>query len=155
MKFTEIEPQNYRQACALSVKPQQQGYLSSAPMILARAYAFRQQNSQVWLIEAEEEAVGIIMIREADQGQTIVLDQFFIDQCFQGRNCESRRPSKLFYVVGKLIRSRRGCIGRWALWKQASGMRMKFCFRLTGIEICDGLFFDRTRNGNQRFKIVK
>lgn len=79
MKFTEIEPQNYRQACALSVKPQQSGYLSSAPMILARAYAFRQQNSQVWLIEAEEEAVGIIMIREADQGQTIVLDQFFID----------------------------------------------------------------------------
>lgn len=101
MKFTEIEPQNYRQACALSVKPQQSGYLSSAPMILARAYAFRQQNSQVWLIEAEEEAVGIIMIREADQGQTIVLDQFFIDQCFQGRGYGRRAVEQLLQKLRK------------------------------------------------------
>ena len=85
MQFTTIDQHNYRQACCLSVTSEQSGYLSSAPMILARAYAYRHQNSEVSLIEEGTDKLGLIMTRETDLGTTVILDQFFIDQRFQGR----------------------------------------------------------------------
>lgn len=80
-----IDQHNYRQACCLSVTPKQSGYLSSAPMILARAYAYRHKNSEVSLIEEGTDKLGLVMTRETDLGTTVILDQFFIDQRFQGR----------------------------------------------------------------------
>ena len=84
MRFTTIDQHNYRQVCSLRVTPEQSGYLSSAPMILARAYAFRHQNSEVSVIEDGEDQLGLVMTREAEPGE-IILDQFFIDQRFQHR----------------------------------------------------------------------
>ena len=85
MRFTTLDQHNYRQVCSLSVTLEQSSYLSSAPMILARAYAFRHQNSEVSVIEEGEDQLGLVMTREAESGSEIILDQFFIDQRFQHR----------------------------------------------------------------------
>ena len=78
MRFTTIDQHNYRQVCSLRVMPEQSGYLSSAPMILARAYAFRHQNSEVSVIEEGEDQLGLVMTREAEPGRSFWINSLLI-----------------------------------------------------------------------------
>lgn len=85
MEIIEITPDNFRQICRMQVRADQQEFLSSVPMILSRAWTYRNMGSEVIVFLENGQPCALLMSRLADRGSTRVLDQFFVDQSFQGR----------------------------------------------------------------------
>jgi len=79
----EVTEENWRAVNSLRIEEKQQSYVSSSVGILARAYAYRSQNSQAKAIYNDNEIVGLLMYRECDEVQAFVLDQMMIDKRFQ------------------------------------------------------------------------
>lgn len=59
-----INENNFMEAAALKVSDMQKGFVASAPMILARAYAYRNQNAFCWGIYDDEQVIGLAMIHD-------------------------------------------------------------------------------------------
>ena len=81
-----IDETNFIQAARLKVHPVQQAYLQSAPMILAMAYAYRNQRGVVWGIYLDDAIVGLAMLHDLeDEPSCYHLCQFLIDAAEQGK----------------------------------------------------------------------
>lgn len=81
-----INETNFIHAARLKVRPDQQSYLQSAPMIMARAYAYRNQRSIVWGIYENSEIVGLAMLHDLEEEPSCYhLCQFMIDAAQQGK----------------------------------------------------------------------
>ena len=85
--FEEITPDNWRKINALEVKEEQKHFVASNVAILARAFAYRKENSKVFAIYNNVNPVGLIMQRDFKDGNNLIciLDQFMIDQNYQGQ----------------------------------------------------------------------
>jgi len=59
-----INETNYMEAAALKLCDTQRDFVASAPMILARAYAYRDQNAFCWGIYGDEQVIGLAMIHD-------------------------------------------------------------------------------------------
>lgn len=83
----EITPDNWRKINALEVKEEQKHFVASNVAILARAFAYRKDNSKVFAIYNNINPIGLIMQRDLkDENNLIcILDQFMIDKNFQGQ----------------------------------------------------------------------
>lgn len=81
-----IDETNFLQAAALRVSPEQTPFMASAPMILARAYAYRNQRTVCWGIYNDDMIVGLALVHDmAEEPAGYHLCEFLIDQRFQGR----------------------------------------------------------------------
>lgn len=81
-----IDANNFLEAAALKICPEQQCFLASAPMILARAYALRQHRAICWSIYEDATMVGIALVHNLDEEPACYhLQQFLIDASQQGR----------------------------------------------------------------------
>ena len=77
---------NFLDAAGLKVHPAQRGFVASAPMILARAYACRNQRSKVWGIYSGAKMVGLAMIHDLEEEPACYhLCEFMVDACEQGK----------------------------------------------------------------------
>ena len=87
LELVNITPENWRAYARLKVDEPQQRYVASNPLIMARAYAYRQEGSQVWGIRVDGQPVGLLLEREFQmEGRTYLdLDQFMIAVGDQGR----------------------------------------------------------------------
>lgn len=85
--FKEVTPDNWRKINALEVQEHQKHFVASNVAILARAFAFRKENSKVHVIYDDTTPIGLIMQRDyIDEGNLVcVLDQFMIDKNYQGK----------------------------------------------------------------------
>ena len=85
--FEEVTPHNWRKINALKVKEEQQGFVASNVTILARAFAYRKDNSKVFVIYNNINPIGLIMQRDLKDGDDLIciLDQFMIDKNYQGQ----------------------------------------------------------------------
>ncbi len=85
--FEEITPDNWRKINALEVKEEQKHFVASNVAILARAFAYRKDNSKVFAIYNDANPIGLIMQRDFKDGDDIIciLDQFMIDKNYQGQ----------------------------------------------------------------------
>ena len=85
--FEEITPDNWRKINALEVKEEQKHFVASNVAILARAFAYREDNSKVFAIYNDVNLIGLIMQRDfKDENALIcILDQFMIDKNYQGQ----------------------------------------------------------------------
>jgi len=83
----EITPDNWRKINALEVKEEQKHFVASNVAILARAFAYRKDNSKVFAIYNNINPIGLIMQRDLkDENNLIcILDQFMIDKNYQGQ----------------------------------------------------------------------
>ncbi|MCH7320691.1 GNAT family N-acetyltransferase [Solibacillus sp. MA9] len=81
-----ITPENWRTFNALKVKKEQAQWVASNELILARAYVYREYNSNVFAIYASNTPIGLLMQRDhIDNGKTFcILDQIMIDEQYQG-----------------------------------------------------------------------
>lgn len=79
----EITPDNWR--TGLQVREDQKRYVSDAPGILARAYAYRESRSRARLIYVDDKPVGMLLYYDLAQLGSYDLSQFFIDRNFQGK----------------------------------------------------------------------
>ena len=62
--FEEITPDNWRKINALEVKEEQKHFVASNVAILARAFAYRKDNSKVFAIYNNVNPIGLIMQRD-------------------------------------------------------------------------------------------
>ena len=76
-----ITPDNWR--LGLSVREDQRHYVSDSFRILARAYAYRNDRSQAFVIYDDDIPVGMAMYHDFDDWKAYDLSQFFIDQRYQ------------------------------------------------------------------------
>ena len=85
--FEESTPDNWRKINALEVKEEQKHFVASNVAILARAFAYRKDNSKVFAIYNNINPIGLIMQRDLkDENNLIcILDQFMIDKNYQGQ----------------------------------------------------------------------
>ena len=61
-----INETNFMEAASLKVSEKQRAFVASAPMVLARAYAYRGQNAICWGIYNEAQIVGLAMLHDMD-----------------------------------------------------------------------------------------
>lgn len=87
LKLTDLTPDNWRAINALKVKPEQQKYVAENITILARAFAYRLDNSEVHVVCVGDISIGVIMQRDwFNENRLIcILDQFMIDGPYQGK----------------------------------------------------------------------
>lgn len=81
-----INETNFMEAAALKVSDSQRDFVASAPMILARAYAYREQNAICWGICEGLKLVGLAMIHDMEEDPACYhLCEFLIDEKYQNR----------------------------------------------------------------------
>ncbi len=83
LTLVPIGPDNWR--IPLTVREDQQHFVSNPMRLLARAYALREQRSVALYIALDGEPIGMLLYYDWDEGECYVLSQFFIDQRWQGK----------------------------------------------------------------------
>ncbi|WIV12747.1 GNAT family N-acetyltransferase [Proteiniborus sp. MB09-C3] len=85
--FNEVTPDNWRKINSLEVREDQKSFVASNVAILARAYAYRKDNSKVSVIYSNTNPIGLIMQRDfkEEDKHICILDQFMIDKNYQGK----------------------------------------------------------------------
>lgn len=86
IELREITPDNWRKVNSLEVKRVQKTFVADNVAILARAFAYRKDNSKVFVVYFEDTEIGLIMQRDFRIGdkKICILDQFMIDEHYQG-----------------------------------------------------------------------
>lgn len=81
-----INETNFLEAASLRVQAEQQSFVQSAPLILARAYAYRSQRGVAWGIYEDRRMVGLAMLHDMDEQPACYhLCEFLVDQNEQGK----------------------------------------------------------------------
>ncbi|WP_055668694.1 GNAT family N-acetyltransferase [Desnuesiella massiliensis] len=85
--FSIITPDNWLIFNVLKVREDQGSFVASNLTILARAFAFRDYNSQVFAIYYGDLPIGLLMQRDYKENNKgfCVLDQFMIAEQYQGK----------------------------------------------------------------------
>lgn len=78
-----VTPDNWR--VDLKVREDQAAFVSDLPHILARAYAYRNCRSRVYIIYKDTIPIGMALYYDVDALQNYNLSQFFIDHHYQGQ----------------------------------------------------------------------
>ena len=82
MRLADINPGNWR--LDLKVAESQKNYVASSAVMLARAYAYREQRSRAFVIYDDETPVGMGMYHDCPELDAFDLSQLFIDERYQG-----------------------------------------------------------------------
>ena len=91
LRLAEIDEDNWPEALALAVRPEQRTFLADAAGILARGYAYRRCRARVRAVRVGETLVGLLLVRDLDEEPACYdLNQFMIDQRYQDRGYGSR-----------------------------------------------------------------
>ena len=86
IRLTDVTEENWVALLSLSVRDDQKKYLAPPVGILARAYVYRNCNAKVRVIQNDDTVIGLALIREfTDEPLGYELQQFMIDQCYQGK----------------------------------------------------------------------
>ncbi|WP_373897415.1 GNAT family N-acetyltransferase [Haloimpatiens sp. FM7315] len=87
INFKTIDPENWRIATSLKVKISQAKYVAPSTTILARAFAYRSSNSEVYIIYNANTPIGIIMQYDYSENDKLVcsLNEFMISEKYQGK----------------------------------------------------------------------
>lgn len=101
LQFKSITPENWRYLNALKVKKQQEQWVASNVLILARAYVYREYNSVVYGIHDSNTPIGLLMLRDfVDNGKILcVLDQFMISEQYQGQGYGKLAMKQLISLI--------------------------------------------------------
>lgn len=81
--LVDITPDNWRSG--LKVAPEQERYVANSAVMLARAYAYRNQRSRAFLIYADETPVGMGLYYDLPDMECYDFSQLFIDERYQGK----------------------------------------------------------------------
>lgn len=79
----DITPDNWR--LGLKVAPEQERYVANSAVMLARAYAYREQRSRAFVIYDDETPVEMGLYYDLPDMECYNFSQFFIDKRYQGK----------------------------------------------------------------------
>ena len=83
IRLEPVTPQNWR--LPLAVTEEQQAYVASVPVLLARAYAYRDCRSHALVIYAGDTPVGMALYYDCDAFCAYDFSQLLIDRRYQGK----------------------------------------------------------------------
>lgn len=83
INLVDIDPGNWR--LRLNVSESQKNYVANTAVILARAYAYREQRSRAFIIYSDDTPVGMGLYYDVPELACYDLSQIFIDERYQGR----------------------------------------------------------------------
>ncbi len=99
MRLTEVTPGNMDEILKLKVEEGQERYVPSIAGIIARAWAYRKQGAELYVIEAEERPVGLILIYELEEEPACYyLMEMMVDGAEQGKGYGT---AALREIIGK------------------------------------------------------
>lgn len=79
-----VNETNFLAVCALKPAREQQAFVLPAPMILARAYAYRAQRARAWAICLQEQPVGVLLVEDMEEEPSCYhLAELLIDEAYQ------------------------------------------------------------------------
>jgi diamine N-acetyltransferase len=78
----EITPDNWR--LGLNVSKLQQSYVANDMKLLARAYAYRNQRSNAFIVYNDDTPVGMVLYYDCEELKAYDFSQLFIDESYQG-----------------------------------------------------------------------
>ena len=79
-----INENNFLAVCRLRSAPEQQNFSLPAPMILARAYAYREQRASAYAVCTSEAVVGVMLVEDLDEEPACYhLSELLIDEAQQ------------------------------------------------------------------------
>ena len=81
--LVDIDPSNWR--LDLKVAESQKTYVAGSAVMLARAYAYREQRSRAFVIYDDETPIGMGMYHDCPELNAYDLSQLFIDERCQGK----------------------------------------------------------------------
>lgn len=81
--LVDIDPGNWR--LKLEVAESQKHYVANSAVMLARAYAYREQRSKAFVIYNNETPVGMGLYYDLPDLECYDLSQIFIDERYQGK----------------------------------------------------------------------
>ena len=79
--LVDIDPSNWR--LDLKVAESQKNYVASSAVMLARAYAYREQRSRAFVIYNDETPVGMGLYYDCPDMEAYNFSQLFIDERYQ------------------------------------------------------------------------
>lgn len=83
IRLEDIDPGNWR--LRLTVAESQKTYVANSAVMLARAYAYRDQRSRAFVIYDDETPVGIGLYYDLPELECYDFSQLFIDGRYQGK----------------------------------------------------------------------
>ncbi len=83
IRLENVTPENWR--LGLKVSDAQKEYVSDSANILARAWAYRDENSEAFVIYDDEAPIGMVMYYDIEEMGAYDFSQFFIDEKYQGK----------------------------------------------------------------------
>ena len=92
-----VTPENWR--LGLSVRDDQRSFVSDSAGILARAYAYREDRSQAFVIYNDDLPVGMAMYHDLDDWKAYYFSQFFIDQRYQGKGFGHEAAAQILQMM--------------------------------------------------------
>lgn len=81
--LVDITPDNWR--LKLQVSEAQKTYVAGSAVLLARAYAYREWRSRVFVVCDDETPVGMGLYYDCPERNAYDFSQFFIDERYQGK----------------------------------------------------------------------
>ena len=81
--LVDINSENWR--VPIKVSKEQELYVATSTIILARAYAYRDSRSRAFLIHKDETPVGMVLYHDGESFDAYVFSEIFIDEKFQGK----------------------------------------------------------------------
>lgn len=102
IKLVDITPENWR--LSLNVAESQRHHVAGSAVLLARAYAYREQNSRAFVIYDEDTPIGMGLYYDYPDLDAYDFSQLFIDERYQGKGF-GRAAIKL--VLDEMRRGRR------------------------------------------------
>lgn len=79
----EVDPGNWR--IPFYLLEEQKHYVANSAVLLARAFAYRNQRSKAFVIYADDTPVGMALYYDIEDYRAYDFSQFFIDSRYQGR----------------------------------------------------------------------
>lgn len=83
INLIDITPDNWR--VGLDVAETQKRYVANRAVLLARAYAYRNNRSRAFIVYADQTPVGMGLYYDLPEMQCYDFSQFFIDARYQGK----------------------------------------------------------------------
>lgn len=97
MHLESINPENWR--LGLKVAKEQEKFVSNSTGILARAFAYRNERSEAFVIYLDETPIGMAMYYDCDELQAYDFSQFFIDEKYQRRGFGVQAAQKVLDLM--------------------------------------------------------
>lgn len=130
IRLETVNPDNWR--LGLKVSDAQRSFVSDSAAILARAYAYRENRSQAYVIYNDTLPVGMALYYDCEELNAYDLSQLFIDERYQGNGFGMAAAKQILDKMKRDSKYDRVILCYIDGNKAAKNMYEKLGFQLTG-----------------------